>query len=115
MLLEDKNAVIYRGGSAIGGSVARACARERARVFLAGRTVTLLDEQAIEKHADAVAEKARSIDISFNAIGMGDVQGTPLSEMALQDFALLVMTWTSNLPLDTIYVDGHTEEIEGRR
>jgi NAD(P)-dependent dehydrogenase (short-subunit alcohol dehydrogenase family) len=35
VLLEGRNAVIY---GAIGGAVARAFAREGARVFLAGRT-----------------------------------------------------------------------------
>jgi 3-oxoacyl-[acyl-carrier protein] reductase len=38
MLLEGKNAVVYGGGGAIGGAVARAFARDGARVFLAGRT-----------------------------------------------------------------------------
>ena len=38
MLLEGKNAVVYGGGGAIGGAVARAFAREGARVFLAGHT-----------------------------------------------------------------------------
>jgi NAD(P)-dependent dehydrogenase (short-subunit alcohol dehydrogenase family) len=38
MLIENKNAVIYGGGGAIGGAVARAFAREGAKVFLAGRT-----------------------------------------------------------------------------
>jgi 3-oxoacyl-[acyl-carrier protein] reductase len=38
MLLEQKTAVIYGAGGAIGGAVARAFAREGARVFLAGRT-----------------------------------------------------------------------------
>ncbi len=38
MLLENKNAVIYGGGGAIGGAVARAFARGGARVFRAGRT-----------------------------------------------------------------------------
>jgi NAD(P)-dependent dehydrogenase (short-subunit alcohol dehydrogenase family) len=33
MLLEGKNAVIYGGGGAIGGAVARGLAREGARVF----------------------------------------------------------------------------------
>jgi FlaA1/EpsC-like NDP-sugar epimerase len=37
MLLEDKNAVIYGGGGSIGGAVARAFAREGAKVFLASR------------------------------------------------------------------------------
>jgi NAD(P)-dependent dehydrogenase (short-subunit alcohol dehydrogenase family) len=133
VLLGDKNAVIYGGGTAI----TRTCARERAKVFLAVRPVAPLDEvaedisaaggvvetarvdtlneQATEKHANAVAEKAGSIDISFNAIGMGDVPGAPLAEISLQDVTFLVMTWISNLPLDTIYVGGHAEEIEGRR
>jgi len=35
MLLMNKNAVIYGGGGAIGGAVARAFAREGAKVFLA--------------------------------------------------------------------------------
>jgi S-adenosylhomocysteine hydrolase len=34
MLLENKNAVIYGGGGTIGGAVARAFAREGAKVFL---------------------------------------------------------------------------------
>jgi 3-oxoacyl-[acyl-carrier protein] reductase len=38
MLLEDKNAVIYGGGGAIGGAVAREFSREGAHVFLVGRT-----------------------------------------------------------------------------
>jgi 3-oxoacyl-[acyl-carrier protein] reductase len=37
MLLQNKNAVIYGGGGAIGAAVARAFAREGAKVFLAGR------------------------------------------------------------------------------
>ena len=46
MLLERKNAVIYGGGGAIGGAVARAFAREGASVFLAGRTEATLEEVA---------------------------------------------------------------------
>jgi NAD(P)-dependent dehydrogenase (short-subunit alcohol dehydrogenase family) len=108
MLLENKNAVIYGGGGSVGGAVARAFAREGARVFLAGRTlqslkevaeeiiasggaaetaqVDALDEQAVEEHIGEVARKAGSIDILFNAIGMQDVQGKPLHEMSLEDF-----------------------------
>src|ERR687893_665609 len=77
MLLEDKNAVIYGGGGAIGGAVARAFAREGARVFLAGRTLESLEE---------VAGGGGSVDISFDLISYGDVQGTPLAEMELEDF-----------------------------
>jgi NAD(P)-dependent dehydrogenase (short-subunit alcohol dehydrogenase family) len=112
-LLENKNAVIYGAGGAIGGTVARAFAREGARVFLAGRTlskvdmvaqaitavggaaaaaqVDALDEQAVEKHIGDVVAKAGSIDILFNAIGMQDVQGKPLYEMSLEDFIRPIM------------------------
>ena len=108
MLLEGKNAVIYGGGGAIGGAMARAFAREGARLFLAGRTraslekvaadirgaggtaetaeVDALDERAVDAHADAVAAQAGSIDICVNVITHGDVQGTPLVDMALEDY-----------------------------
>ncbi len=114
MLLENKNAVIYGGGGSIGGAVARAFAREGAKVFLAGRTqaklgkvaaeirsaggvaetahVDALDERAVHEHADAVAATAGGIDVSFNLISHGDVQGTPLAEMALEDFERPVVT-----------------------
>jgi 3-oxoacyl-[acyl-carrier protein] reductase len=114
MLLEDKSAVIYGGGGSIGGAVARAFAREGARVFLAGRTrtrleevaeeiraggglvetaeVDALDEAAVDEHADAVAARAGGIDVSFNLISHGDVQGTPMVEMSLEDFARPVVT-----------------------
>ena len=46
MLLEDKTAVIYGGGGAIGGGVARVFAREGARLFLAGRTRSKLEAVA---------------------------------------------------------------------
>jgi NADP-dependent 3-hydroxy acid dehydrogenase YdfG len=48
MLLENKVAVIYGAGGPIGGAVARAFAREGARVFLAGRTRAKLDPVAGE-------------------------------------------------------------------
>jgi 3-oxoacyl-[acyl-carrier protein] reductase len=114
MLLKNKNAIIYGGGGSIGGAVARAFAREGARVFLVGRNleklnqvvrdvseaggtaeaaqVDALDEQALAKHAAEVARKADGIDISFNAVGMGDVQGTPLIDMSLEDFSRPVTT-----------------------
>lgn len=47
MLLEDRNAVIYGAGGAIGGPVAAAFAREGARVHLAGRTQAPLDALAV--------------------------------------------------------------------
>jgi 3-oxoacyl-[acyl-carrier protein] reductase len=117
MLLEGKTAVVYGGGGKVGGAVARAFASEGARVFLAGRTigtldevaediasaggvaetaqVDALDEQAIEKHIGEVVERAGSVDISFNAISIQDVQLIPLVEMTREDFMRPISTGTS--------------------
>lgn len=117
MLLENKNAVIYGGGGSVGGAVARAFAREGAKVFLAGRTlakveavaeeifaaggvaeavrVDALDERAVEDHAGAVAEEARGIDVSFNAIGIDHVQLIPLVEMSPEDFIRPIKGYTT--------------------
>jgi 3-oxoacyl-[acyl-carrier protein] reductase len=113
MLLEGKNAVIYGGGGAIGGAVARAFAHEGARVYLAGRTaarldavagqiraaggraetavVDALDEPAVDAHADAVAAEAGRIDISFNLISHRVVQGTPMVDMPVDDYTQPVL------------------------
>jgi 3-oxoacyl-[acyl-carrier protein] reductase len=48
MLLEGKNGVIYGGGGSIGGAVARAFAREGAKVHLAGRTRGSLEEARVD-------------------------------------------------------------------
>jgi 3-oxoacyl-[acyl-carrier protein] reductase len=46
------------------------------------------DYSAVQRHADRVLAAAGRIDISFNAVGMDDVQGIPLYEMQLEDFML---------------------------
>jgi 3-oxoacyl-[acyl-carrier protein] reductase len=114
VLLESKNAVIYGGGGSIGGAVARAFAREGAHVFLAGRTeaklsqaandvrnaggeaetavVDALDEDAVDRHADAVVAKAGSIDISFNLITHPHTHGIPFHELEVDDFMAPVET-----------------------
>jgi 3-oxoacyl-[acyl-carrier protein] reductase len=108
--------VIYGGGGAIGGAVARAFAREGAKVFLGGRTlaklhqaareifaaggiaetaeINALDEEAIAKHADAVAAKAGGIDIALNAVGILHVQGTPFAELSFKDYAHPITAYT---------------------
>jgi NADP-dependent 3-hydroxy acid dehydrogenase YdfG len=59
MLLENKNAVIYGAGGAIGGATARAFAREGARVFLTGHHRAAVESVAQEiSAADGVAEAA---------------------------------------------------------
>ncbi len=112
-VLEGKNAVIYGAGGAIGGSVARALARDGATVFLAGRTrapldrvaadvvaaggvahvavVDAADEQAVDDHLNSVAVTAGHIDVLFDAIGMHDVQGTPLLDMRVDEVVLPVV------------------------
>jgi 3-oxoacyl-[acyl-carrier protein] reductase len=106
--LEGRNAVVYGGGGAIGGAVARAFAREGARVFLAGRTpaklervardireqggsaetaeLDALDEQAVHAHADMVVAEGGGLDISLNVIGNPSVHGTPMVDMAIDDY-----------------------------
>lgn len=113
MLLKNKVAVIYGAGGPIGGAVARAFAREGARVFLAGRTkakldkfadeirsnggvadtavVDALDERTVDEYVDAVVAQAGYIDISFNLISYGDVQ-EPLTEISVEDFIRPITT-----------------------
>jgi NAD(P)-dependent dehydrogenase (short-subunit alcohol dehydrogenase family) len=108
MLLKNKNAVIYGASDSLGGAVAKAFAKEGARVFLSNRNGALagkvadeiiatggdaeaqsldaMDEKAINKYLDGVLAKAGTIDISFNAIGLKDTQNIPLVEMKLDDF-----------------------------
>src|ERR1700716_2087103 len=99
-LLEGKTAIIYGGGGGIGGAVVRTFAREGAAVFLVGRTrakldavakgvtsaggsaevavLDALDEQAVEDHVQDVVSRTGTVDVSFNLISRGDVQGTSL-------------------------------------
>lgn len=110
MILKSKVAVIYGAGGGIGGAVARAFAREGAKVFLTGlhgaaveavakgtvaaggsaeaAEVDALDEQAIDKHLECVIDKAGRIDISFNAIAIPDTKllGVPLVELDAELF-----------------------------
>lgn len=101
MLLRDKTAMVYGAGD-IGGAVAHAFAAEGARVHLASRTearaaavagairaaggqataaeIDALDEAAVARHADMAVRESGGIDISFNAIGLGDTQGAYIIE-----------------------------------
>jgi 3-oxoacyl-[acyl-carrier protein] reductase len=117
MLLQDKNAIVYGGGGLIGGAIARAFAREGARVFLAGRTrapldavaaeiaaagglaetarVDALDEESVDAHVDAVVKRAGSLDIAVNAVGIrGELQGTPLVRISQEEYAAPIVAGT---------------------
>jgi NAD(P)-dependent dehydrogenase (short-subunit alcohol dehydrogenase family) len=119
-MLKNKVAVIYGGGGAIGGAVARAFAREGALVYLTGRhraplvevaadieanggsaeaaEVDALDEQSVERHLQSVLDQAGRVDISFNAIGISDptILGVPLVELALDQFCRPIRTWITS-------------------
>jgi NAD(P)-dependent dehydrogenase (short-subunit alcohol dehydrogenase family) len=118
MMLKDKVGVIYGGAGAIGGAVARAFAREGAKVFLTGRLrapvegiandivsaggsaeaaeVDALDEQAVDKHLKSVIDKAGRLDISFNAVGISNtnIVGVPLVELDVELFSLPLIAYT---------------------
>jgi NAD(P)-dependent dehydrogenase (short-subunit alcohol dehydrogenase family) len=117
MMLQDKVAVIYGAGGAIGSTVARAFATEGASLFLTGRRlapveavakdvvsaggsaeaaeVDALDEQAVDKHLQSVTDKAGRVDISFNAIGIPNPKvRVPLVELDVEQFSLPIATYT---------------------
>jgi 3-oxoacyl-[acyl-carrier protein] reductase len=107
MLLEGKNATVYGAGS-IGGAVARGFAAEGAAVFVASRggakaeelaasiraeggkasaaEVDALDEPQVEDFIERVVTEGGSVDVSFNLIGIDDVQGVPLTEISYEDY-----------------------------
>jgi len=125
MLLKEKTAIIYGAGGAVGGAVAKAFAREGARLFLAARkrdsletiaetirqaggsaeiaTVDATDAGEVEQHLQDVAAKAGPVRIMFNAISWDDIQGTELTKMRLEDMLLPV-----RLALTTLFVTGTT-------
>jgi NAD(P)-dependent dehydrogenase (short-subunit alcohol dehydrogenase family) len=120
MMLSDKVAVIYGGGGAVGGAVARAFAAEGARLFLTGRLrapveavakdivsgggsaeaaeVDALDEQAVDTHLQSVIDKAGRVDVSFNAVGIPDTKivGVPLVELDVEQFSLPITSYATS-------------------
>jgi NAD(P)-dependent dehydrogenase (short-subunit alcohol dehydrogenase family) len=120
MMLDNKVAVIYGAGGAIGSAVARAFAGEGARLFLTGRQrmsveavgrdvvsaggsaeaaeVDALDEHAIDRHLQSVIDKAGRVDISFNAIGIPGttILGVPLVDLDLERFSLPITTYATS-------------------
>jgi NAD(P)-dependent dehydrogenase (short-subunit alcohol dehydrogenase family) len=117
MILQNKNAVIYGAGGAIGGAVARAFAQAGAHVFVSGRKkeplenlvkdivksggkaemalVDALDENAINKHLDGIVKKVGRIDISFNAVGIPHtgIQGIPTVDLPVKNYMLPIQTY----------------------
>ena len=118
MLLENKVAVIYGAGGAIGGAVARAFAREGAKLCLTGRQlasveavaheinlaggsaaaaeVDALDESAIDEHLTSVIGQAGRLDLSFNAVGYPNAKilGVPFTELEVEQFSRPIAVYT---------------------
>jgi len=120
MMLKGKIAVIYGAGGDIGSAVARAFAREGAKLFLSGRNLgpvkavaaeisgrggvadaqelDALDERAVETYVGEVAEKAGAIDISFSAISVAKAlpDKALLLELSPEHFALPIAAYTQS-------------------
>jgi len=108
MLLKNQVAVVYGGGGAIGGAIAREFAREGALVHLAGRTrakldavardiareggtarvaqVDALEPAAVNRHVRSVVDDCGQLDVAVNAVGLLHVQGKPLLELSLEEY-----------------------------
>jgi 3-oxoacyl-[acyl-carrier protein] reductase len=108
MQLQDKIAVVYGAAGSIGSVVARRFAAEGATVHLTGRhqapleavadeiqaaggtattaVVDAHDPAAVNAHTTAVLASDGRMDLSFNAIDHGPIQGTALVDLALNDF-----------------------------
>jgi NAD(P)-dependent dehydrogenase (short-subunit alcohol dehydrogenase family) len=120
MLLKDKVAVIYGAGGAIGSAVARAFAREGAKVFLTGRhrapvevvakeivsaggsaeaaDVDALNGKAVDEHLQSVINEAGRVDIAFNAVGIPgtNILGVPLVDLDVGQFSLPITTYATS-------------------
>jgi NAD(P)-dependent dehydrogenase (short-subunit alcohol dehydrogenase family) len=99
MMLNEKVAVVYGAGGAIGGAVARAFTSEGATVFAAGHElVDALDERAVDAHLESVIEEAGRVDISFNAVGIPDtdIVGVPLVELDAEQFLLPITAYATS-------------------
>jgi len=120
MLLKDKVIVVYGAGGGVGGAVAKAFAREGAKLFLTGRRLgpvqeiarsieaaggapemaelDATDERGIGKHLDGVVAKAGRVDVSFNAVGVQDTKlvGVPLTELAVEHFTSPIQTYAAS-------------------
>jgi NAD(P)-dependent dehydrogenase (short-subunit alcohol dehydrogenase family) len=108
MLLENKNAIIYGASASLGGAIAKAFAKQGARVFLSNHKLETVQQlaneinaaggkaeagqldamnaKAIEEYLEAIILKAGRIDISLNVVGLQAVQDSPLVNMRLDDF-----------------------------
>jgi 3-oxoacyl-[acyl-carrier protein] reductase len=129
MFLTRKTCVIYGGGGALGGAIARAFGREGATVYLAGRTLARLeavardivsaggiahvarvdatDEHEVARHADAIAAEAGGIDVAVNAVGITHVQGVAINALSLEAFERPIHLYMRTLFVTAKAVSAH--------
>lgn len=113
MLLKNNVAIVYGGSGAVGGAIAKSFAKEGAIVIVAGRTsgklekivneiksengiaeaavVDAHDREQVNNHFETVLKNRGRVDVFFNAVGIGGVQGSAMNEMNYEDFALPVI------------------------
>ncbi len=114
MLLNGRVAIVYGASGAVGGAVSKAFAREGAYVFLVARNtagldrvcgeirtaggraevaaVDATDHAAVEAHFERIAATAGPVRVMFNAVGLDDTQGEPLTTMARDRFIAPILT-----------------------
>jgi NAD(P)-dependent dehydrogenase (short-subunit alcohol dehydrogenase family) len=114
-LLTDKIVIIYGAAGGVGRGMARRFAREGATVHLVGRTrapldelaeaivadgaarvatLDALDEDAVTAHVHSVVAQDGRVDVSFNLVRRGDVQGIPFLELSTEDLMAPVVAGT---------------------
>lgn len=114
MLLRDKTAIVYGGSGAVGGAVAKAYAREGARVFLVARhragleavaediraagavadiaTLDATDRSEVDAHLAETVAKAGPVKLMFNGVSWDDTQGDLLMDMDFERMLAPVRT-----------------------
>lgn len=133
MLLHDKTAIVYGAAGSVGSTIATVFAGEGAIVHLAGRTreplegvaeriradggraevavVDAADPAAVEAHLESVGR----VDVTANATSLhGELQGTPLREMEVEDFVLPTVTaLRTNFAIGTVAARRMVEQGSG--
>jgi 3-oxoacyl-[acyl-carrier protein] reductase len=123
MLLRGTTAIIYGASGSLGGAVARAMAKQGAKVFVTGRRldpvkalaaeivasdgsaeaaeVDALDAEGVNDYLTDLVRRVGPLGVSFNAIALQDRQDIPLIEMTQEDFVRPV-----RIAMETQFITG---------
>ena len=116
--IKDKTIVITGGGGVLCGTMARALAREGARVAVLdinetaargvaeqcgpdnlGLSADVLDRASVERAAQVIQERFGSVDILINGAGGNKKEATTSDEMSFFDLPPDAIQWVMNLNL----------------